>query len=258
MTKLKTALKITTTLFSCALMTSIALADTLTKSDISAKLQHVFKKRNVNLEVKKIEASPLEGFYQVITNSGLFYVEKTGDYVFSGSLLDLSNNMENLTQSRLRIDYVKQIEATKDHFITYRAPDEKHEILVFYDTSCGFCQKLHNQIAQYNALGITVHYAAYPRNGLIDPQNNTPTRAAQTLANIWCAPDAQKQQAFNMAARNQPLDYASCDAGIAEQYALGQTLGVRGTPAIFDMNARQVTRGYAPPQQMLASLEVKS
>jgi thiol:disulfide interchange protein DsbC len=49
--------------------------------------------------------------------------------------------------------------------IVYKAPQEKHVITVFTDITCGYCHKLHEQMSDYNALGITVRYLAFPRQG---------------------------------------------------------------------------------------------
>ncbi len=53
----------------------------------------------------------------------------------------------------------------KKEMIVYKAPQEKHVITVFTDITCGYCHKLHEQMADYNALGITVRYLAFPRQG---------------------------------------------------------------------------------------------
>lgn len=50
--------------------------------------------------------------------------------------------------------------------IVYKAPKEKHVITVFTDITCGYCHKLHSQMKEYNDLGITVRYLAFPRQGL--------------------------------------------------------------------------------------------
>ena len=42
--------------------------------------------------------------------------------------------------------------------IVYKAAQEKHVITVFTDITCGYCHKLHEQMKDYNALGITVRY----------------------------------------------------------------------------------------------------
>lgn len=234
---------------------SAVASASLSKSDISARVQTAFKNKNVDITIKYIEDSPLNDFYQVVTNRGVFYVDHNAENILSGSLLKLNENLRNLTQERVQVEQSSQIEQLKGSFLTYRAPNEKHEILVFYDTTCGYCQKLHNEIAQYNALGITVHYVAYPRSGLIDPRSNQVSQSTQQLASIWCAPEGEKHAAFEMVARQQPVTSLPCEHDISEQYELGQSLGVRGTPAIFDMSARLVSKGYQPPQAMLQSIE---
>ena len=230
----------------------------MSKSDISAKLQSAFAEKNVPVEVRKVEESPIASFYQVITDRGLFYVDDTGSHIFSGSLLSVADGMKNLTEIRMAQANAIELNKLKDQFLTYRAPNEKHEILVFYDTTCGYCNKLHGEIAQYNALGITVHYAAYPRSGVYDPRTSQISEATQQLASIWCAPDEQKHSTFEMVTRRQPVPAGNCDHGIEKQYQLGQLLGVSGTPAVYDMGANLVARGYLPPPAMLKQIENRS
>ncbi len=80
--------------------------------------------------------------------------------------------------------------------IVYKAPQEKHVITVFTDITCGYCHKLHEQMSDYNALGITVRYLAFPRQGL-------QSEAEQNMKAIWCAKD-----------RNKALDDAMSGKGV--------------------------------------------
>jgi len=242
-------------LLALSLLFSASALATMTKSDASRTLQEAFTTRNLNIDIKHVEDSPMEGYYQIITDRGIFYIDRIGQYIFSGSVLSVADNLKNLTQIRLRVEHKKALDDVKHKFVTYRAPDEQHEILVFYDTTCGYCNKLHSEIAQYNALGITVHYAAYPRSGIVDPRTNQIAHATQQLASIWCADDDKKNQAFDMVIRNQPVSSPACEHGIEDQYQLGQLLGVSGTPAVFDMDANLVSNGYMPALAMLQRLE---
>ncbi|MDC9435736.1 thioredoxin fold domain-containing protein, partial [Clostridioides difficile] len=61
---------------------------------------------------------------------------------------------------------MSQLNALEKEMIVYKAPDEKHVITVFTDITCGYCHKLHEEMKDYNALGITVRYLAFPRQGL--------------------------------------------------------------------------------------------
>lgn len=46
---------------------------------------------------------------------------------------------------------LKQLNALEKEMIVYKAPQEKHVITVFTDITCGYCHKLHEQMADHNA-----------------------------------------------------------------------------------------------------------
>ena len=50
------------------------------------------------------------------------------------------------------------------------------------------------------------------------------------------------------------LPHASCKNPVASDYALGQRVGVDGTPAIYAENGVQIG-GYLSPEDMLARLD---
>ena len=118
-------------------------------------------------------------------------------------------------------------------------------ITVFTDITCGYCHKLHEQMADYNALGITVRYLAFPRQGL-------DSDAEKEMKAIWCAKD--KNKAFDDVMAGKSVAPASCDVDIADHYALGVQLGVSGTPAVVLSNGTLVP-GYQPPKEMKEFLD---
>lgn len=236
--------------------TAAANSIELNKSQISQKLQKITSQSGTSIKVEDVEQSPMPNFYQVLTDKGILYIHKDGEFVLSGSLHDFKPGMPNLTSERLTIEHQKKIAALKNDFITYRAPEQQHEIVVFFDTSCGYCHKLHSQIAEYNALGITVHYAAYPRNGIFDPRNPAiHTNAFNQLQNIWCAPADQKTFVFDMVSRGTALPTKQCDNTIGQQYQLGQAMGIQGTPTIIGLSGKTIVPGYMPPKQLKALLD---
>ncbi|WP_156501162.1 thioredoxin fold domain-containing protein, partial [Alcanivorax sp. HI0044] len=136
----------------------------------------------------------------------------------------------------------------KDDMITYAAEDEKAEVFVFTDITCGYCRKLHRHIDEYMASGVTVHYLAFPRGG-------PTTKAAASMRHIWCAQD--RQQALSDAKLNDTINKAElgeCAKPVDEQYELGLTFGVRGTPAIYTTEGKQLG-GYLTPEDMLKRLD---
>lgn len=221
----------------------------LNKSQVSKQFQEL-----TPLKVLSVEDAPLSGFYQLVTERGVFYASKDGKHIMSGSLHDFEAGLKNLTAARMKLVYEAEFNRLKDSFITYKAPNQKHEVVVFFDTSCGYCQKLHSEIASYNAAGITVHYAAWPRQGVTIPNTNEATPGFLELQSIWCAENPQLM--LNMVARGGQPEAKTCSkAKIADQFKLGQIMGVEGTPAIYSMSGDQLSGGYAPAQQVSKALE---
>ena len=75
------------------------------------------------------------------------------------------------------------------------------------------------------------------------------SRAAQDLANIWCAEDQNKamdSMKNNNAITTNAINIAQCQQTITDHYMLGRDLGITGTPAIFMPNGKLIS-GYVPP-----------
>ena len=105
---------------------------------------------NVGLDVETIADSPVSGLVQVSTNRGLFYVSENGQYLLQARVFNIDEEMRNETElalSGLRKEGVKEMESSS---ITFKAKNEKHEISVFTDITCGYCRKFHNEIDELN------------------------------------------------------------------------------------------------------------
>ncbi|MGL5148470.1 MAG: bifunctional protein-disulfide isomerase/oxidoreductase DsbC, partial [Plesiomonas shigelloides] len=133
----------------------------------------------------------------------------------------------------------------EDKMLVYKARDEKHVVTVFTDITCGYCRKLHQEMADYNKLGITVRYLAFPRQGV-------PSANASQMQAVWCAKDPLK--AMDDAQNGKSVGEAECDANIASQYQLGNAFGINGTPAIV-LGDGSVIPGYQAPAALLEVLE---
>ena len=88
---------------------------------------------------------------------------------------------------------------------------------------------------------------AFPRQGM-------GSHGANTLASVWCSKD--RQAAMNKAKAREEVPVVQCDNPVAAQYAMGQQIGVQGTPAIILADG-QVIPGYQPAPQ-LAELALKA
>lgn len=214
-----------------------------------AKLKARFEKMGVT--VNKVVAASIPGLIEVDTNGGLFFTNLAGDQFIAGSLYSLDDDGQyvNLIEERqapLNAEKIKQFE---DKMIIYPADNEKYVITIFTDITCGYCVKLHNQMAGYNELGITVRYLAYPRQGYSG-------EVAEEMARIWCSSDpamAMDKAKKGLKTTEEADNLESCKTSISEQYMLGRTLGVSGTPAIYLPNGKLVA-GYMPPAQLLTRI----
>lgn len=195
-----------------------------------------------------VEPSPIDGVYLVAYGSDILYMSADGKYLITGDMRDLSTmrSVSEAALTRIRAPIMKELAKT-DHIDFPATGESKYTITVFTDIDCGYCIKLHQGMKQMNDLGITVHYVAYPRAGLNSP-------SAQKWVNVWCSPDRQK--AMTTAKAGGKLPKGDCDNPVAEHYRLAGKLGVRGTPAIFTEDGRQVG-GYLPPKKLFAVLERK-
>jgi thiol:disulfide interchange protein DsbC len=132
-----------------------------------------------------------------------------------------------------------------EDLIQFKSDNEKHNIFVFTDVDCGYCRKFHSQISDYNDLGISVNYVAFPRSG-IDGETY------QKMVSVWCSSD--KKKLLSSLKDDKEIESLFCtNQPITEQYNLGKTLGVTGTPAIFTSNGSQI-KGYIPPLELAQRL----
>jgi thiol:disulfide interchange protein DsbC len=119
---------------------------------------------------------------------------------------------------------------------------------VFTDTSCPYCQKLHNEIDQLQAAGITVRYLPYARGGVKGP-------GYQTLKSVWCAEDRNKAMtdAKNQHFEGLPSGDCAQSAMIDRGYRAGNQVGIRGTPALIKSNGEKI-EGYVPYRELIPQL----
>ncbi len=191
-----------------------------------------------------ITASPIAGIYEVMVGAQLYYVSSDGKYLLSGKLYDIEKR-EDLTSPKMEKVKAEMIEQVGEENMVIFAPEKyDHTVTVFTDIDCGYCRKLHAEIKQYNDLGIRVRYLMFPRAGIGSP-------SYQKAVNVFCAEDRNK--ALTRAKKGDTLEDRQCDNPVAQEYSLGQALGVTGTPAIF-LETGELIPGYVPAARMAGML----
>lgn len=122
--------------------------------------------------------------------------------------------------------------------VDFKADNEKSVLMVFTDPTCGYCVRFHEKLLpMLNDRGVTVRYLAWPRGGVTQ---------ADPLAKVWCA--SKPQAALTAAKLGHEYVEASpspkvCTDDVKEQYVMGVSFGVKGTPAIV-LPSGMLLEGY--------------
>ena len=199
----------------------------------------------LGVDVGDIRPSAIPGLFEVVSGTEVGYVSEDGRYYVDGDVFDMQTR-ENLTDKRRQAGRAALIEGIKDSDAIVFSPKEvKYTIDVFTDVDCTYCRKLHAEIEQFNSLGIKVRYLMYPRSG-------PGTAAWQQAQAVWCSAD--RKDALTRAKRGEHIEAKACKDPVAEQFRLGQELGVRGTPGIFTAKGDYVA-GYMPAPRLLQHLK---
>ena len=200
-------------------------------------------------KIESIEESSIPDIFAVYYGDlQPIYVTKDGSFFIYGDIYKInSNSISNITDESIaerRKIILENI--PKDELISFKSSNEQFSVVVFTDVDCGYCRKLHNQINEYNKLGISINYAAYPRSGL-------GTSAFTKMVGAWCSDDPKGS--ISKLKNNKNLDLSFCDSQpVSKQYVIGQKLGVNGTPAIFSMDG-EIFPGYIEPEELLLRLK---
>ena len=218
-----------------ALLISASVTAMASDAEIKSKLQALGAK---NIEVKD---SPVKGLKTAVTDQGILYVSENGQYVLQGKMYELTNKGPVDVAGKLLAD---KVNALKNEMIIYPAKNEKYVVTVFMDITCHYCHILHQQLKEYNDLGITVRYLAFPRGGM----NET----ARQMEAIWTSKDPVF--ALNEAEKgNLPKELKAPNI-VKRHYDLGVQLGVQGTPSIVTSTG-ELIGGYLKPKDLLAALK---
>lgn len=203
----------------------------------------------VGLEVKAIEHSEIPGVYRVEIDEGpVVYATADGNFFIVGDMYSVGiAGITNLAEQRRSQNRRQALAAVPEgEQIVFPAKGEaKSYITVFTDVSCFYCQKLHQEVPELNRRGVEVRYLAYPRQGIGSP-------GFRQLASAWCADD--RQATLTAFKNRESLKEDVCPGNpVAEQFALGQALGVRGTPAIV-MPSGEMIPGYKSADDLMEVL----
>ena len=194
------------------------------------------------MQVERVISLEELGMYAIEISGGrTIYGMEDGIHFFTGNLFRFDSGITNLSelrQNKKRKQLMNAI-SNKDT-IVFGEGEFVETINVFTDVDCGYCRKLHSEIAEINALGIKVRYLAYPRGGI-------GSEGYENLVTAWCSKDSQETLTNLKAGRT--VEMSNCESPVKDQYFLGQQIGISGTPAIITSDGR-LFPGYLPAGEL--------
>jgi len=198
-------------------------------------------------KVEDLKPSPISGIYEFIQGAEVSYLTADGKYFLDGNLYDMSTR-ENLTEairSHARLALINAV--PESQMLIFSPKNPQYTITVFTDVDCQYCRKLHSDMAELNKLGVRVRYLFYPRTG----PNTESWRKAEV---VWCS--ANRNEALTRAKAGAQLDMnKTCSpTPVEREFQLGQTVGVRGTPAIITESG-EFLNGYMPPKELVQAIK---
>jgi len=223
------------------------IADAATPAEDIERVRTELTKMIPPAQNAEIVETPAENVYRMEFQGNFAYVYVSGDHVLIGELLNTKEqvNLGDVAQAERVADVIDDV--STDKMIVFGPQDAKRHITVFTDIDCGYCRKLHNEVADLTDAGIQVRYLAFPRAGVGSASH-------KKYVSVWCNDD--QQSAMTTAKSGGAVPAATCENPVTETYNLGQQVGVRGTPTIiFDDGT--LTPGYLPSAELIRRLGIE-
>jgi thiol:disulfide interchange protein DsbC len=205
-----------------------------------AAIQQGFQAKFPSATVESVARTPFAGIYEVVFNGQIAYTDEKLNFVFFGNLVDVRGGAErNLTRERGAQLASQTLRKSSDNAIKRVRGNGKRVLYTFEDPNCGFCRELQKEVMKLT--DVTIYTFLWP---ILSPDSVEKSKA------VWCSKDRAKAWDDIMSRGIVPQNSAKCDAPFEKNHELAQRFGIRGTPAIFLADGRQVGSGYVPASEL--------
>jgi len=219
-------------------LTSCAQTEQGAQKDIKKTITDAYPTVDIK-DIKKID----DNFHEIIINNQIYYATNDGKYLIIGNVINLETK-ESITENtkmKQRLSVINTIE--KENLIIYKPEITKHILTIFTDTSCPYCQKLHNEIPKLLDNSIEIRYILFSRNG-------EKVEAYEQLVSAWCSDD-KLESVERLFSGDILEDVDNCKNPLNKNSEYARQLSVEGTPTIFLEDGR-IIPGYQNSDNILS------
>ena len=234
-------------------LSSPSLSDNAVSDEQKSALLSKLQAARPDLTFTGVRATADPALFEVEYNDGpIVYVTASGNFFLVGDLFTFKGgqivNVSEQRKTEMRAELINDVKQSEMISFGPSLEEAKAELFVFTDVDCGFCRKLHNEIDELSAYGVRVSYLAYPRAGVASD-------VARKMNSAWCSADSK--DALTKLKQGKSIPNQVCDStAVADQFELGQRIGVTGTPALVTKDGSLIP-GYRPAADLAAILGVK-
>ena len=208
-------------------------------NEMSSRLQALYPSTRFGA----VNPTPWPGVFEVVMGANLAYVDHSGQYFLFGHLYDMKSQRDLSAERKdtlARIDFnaLPLADAMKEV-----RGNGSRVLAIFSDPDCPYCQKLETDLRALT--NVTIYTFLMPLVSL-HPQ------AHDKAVSVWCAKDRTAAWHATMW-RGEAVPSADCPHPVDRNVALGERLGINGTPTLIAADGRMLP-GAAGKDQIEAWL----
>ena len=208
-----------------------------TESHDFEQVKQRFETEFEGITVDEVSQTPFEGLLELRLGKEVLYTNPTVDFVLQGSLVDVASRTDLTAQRLEQLNRVDFSIFPLDQAIKLVKGDGTRQMVVFEDPNCIYCKRLHQSLEEID--NVTVYTLLYP---ILTPDSKVKSES------VWCAEDSAAAWSAWMLDNKEPAAQ-NCENPIESLLALGMSLGIQGTPAIFFEDGSRAN-GWLPADQL--------
>jgi thiol:disulfide interchange protein DsbC len=201
----------------CLIASGAALANEALKKSLQAKVPQ--------LKIESVTKSPLPGFYEVIANGTIFYVDEKGQFlIVADRVIDLESKKDILEERANRLAAVRFDSLPLELAFKKVKGSGKRKLAVFSDPDCPYCRRLEQDLTTLNDVTIFT---------FLLPIEQLHPAAADKARAVWCSPDRQKTWDELMLNNVNPAATKACENPVDKIVAFAQQKRINATPTMI-------------------------